>query len=214
MTYKRTGRPNGRTPKIDTVIAINEETGQPITVADRIVEMLERGHYWVDAVARAGVPKPTVNNWLQNAARCEIRALGRNIDDLNLTAHDLACLDFAYAVEYAEAVACGKLLDKLDELGFGGLEQEVVTETEERGETTKTTTTRRFTLPDRAALQWRLQHRWPEKFADRIEVVQASAGAKVSEAEHADSLVEAMSSYLQGVEDGSIVRAGDDVLHA
>jgi len=191
-------RPRGQPSLIDAVVD-HDPDGTPVTVADVIVEQVTSGQYWQDACALAGVDAETANGWLRNAGKIKIRAKGRTIEDLGLTPHDLHCWDFSVAVKKARAFACKNMLDLLDALGRGGLKQEVVT-VKTGGDDPSTTTTTRYTLPDRQVLEWRLTRLFPEKFMERIEVTQKT---EVPAADRADGLVDALSSYLEGIDDAT-----------
>jgi hypothetical protein len=203
-------RPRGQPSAIDAIVG--ERDGVPQTVADVIIEQVVQCQYWQDACALAGVDIETANGWLRNAGKIKIRAKGRSIEDLDLTEHEVHCWHFSAAVTKARALACQSMLMQLDALGRGGLLQEVVSVVDEEGEAKKTTTTTRYTLPDKQVLEWRLTRLFPEKFMERIEVTQQVG--KVSDADRAEGLVEALSSYLEGVEDGSEMRAGADDVDA
>ncbi len=166
----RTGRPT----RINEVIGHRDtEQGRtPITVADRIIEALNAGNYVEAAAAMAGVHKSSVYEWLSVGANATSALLAGAKTRRELTAHEKRCIDFSDAVEEAQHLADATDMTRLAALASGGQQ---VTETTEVAavdaqgvvRVTERKTTTRTTLPDRAALTWRLERRNPEKYGRR-----------------------------------------------
>lgn len=107
-------RPKGRPSKI-TDVAWHTDDGTPVTVADRIPQLIAQGNYMETAAAAAGIGKTAVYDWLRIAAT----AHGKVHRGERLTAHERRCIDFANAVAEAEADAEAKDLERLATLADG-----------------------------------------------------------------------------------------------
>jgi hypothetical protein len=189
----------GRPSPIDAVIGYRDtpEGQVEVTVSDRIVAALRAGNYLDPAAAAAGIPVDTVKGWLRLAGRLLIKHRG-DTEAATLTAHERRCIAFSHAVEEAEATWEVDANTTHERLARGGLPQ--VTETIKRGPSpgngepgpvleVQTRTT--HTLPDARVIEWRLKHRFPERYSDRIEVSGPGGGPiELSQEERASALAE------------------------
>lgn len=116
----RTGRPTkinevvGERPVLDADGAPTDVM-EPVTVADRICEHLERHAYREQAAIATGISKDTFYDWLRTATLAGAK-LHRGE---RLNAHERRCLDFSDAVERAEALSEQRSLERLDALANG-----------------------------------------------------------------------------------------------
>lgn len=197
--------PGGRPSLIDNIIG-HDDTGQPITVADRIVAGLRAGSYLEPAIAATGVGKVTVYEWIKLAGRVRIRSNGEPLDTLDLTAHERRCCEFLNAVEEAEGIYEIGALTSLERLARGGLVLRTVTRKYDGDGPTATCverTEREETLaPNAQVIQWRLSRRFPARYAQRIDIDMAGGlGPQLSDEDRAGELVTALDAYLEGVAD-------------
>lgn len=206
--HQRAGRPS----PIDTIIGHHPDTGEPITVADRIVNALQVGTYFEHATAGAGIRKETAYEWLRVAGRLRLRARGAPITNLDPkpTGHELRCLAFSDAVDEAMGVLAIASMTLVERLARGGIPQVTVTEkVDAAGVLIERTTRTEHTLPSERALLWRLERRFPALYGNRVEVTAHVDGVVVqSVEERADELAGALDVYLQGVEAGKVTTDG------
>jgi transposase-like protein len=116
----RTGRPTkindvvGLRPVLDAEGQPTDAT-EPMTVADKIVEHLERGSYMEQAAAAAGINKTTLYDWLRGGAH----AISKHSQGSRLRAEERRLMDFSHAVEVAQAIAEVNGLARIDALANG-----------------------------------------------------------------------------------------------
>lgn len=210
--------PAGRPSKLDKVIAADKRTGKPITVFDVIVQSIRRGEFLESAAGVARVDKRTVRGWLAVAKDAEDKA----DKHLPLTRHEARCLEFSHAVVEAE---CFAELDVGEAILAAGRAPSVTTTTVVKRvpvsmpdgtvEYHEQTETRRVEgPPNLAALLWRQEHRFPERWGRRQAIEVTGAGgepliptAEEEAAEIAD-LRREIEAYRQGVADGQASLAG------
>lgn len=160
-----------------------------ITRFDRIIEHLRIGGYLEAASARGGLTLNTVNRWLRDGARLAQALLDGQRENADLTVEERDLVRFAHAVYEAEAQGEHALLTQAHRFVIGGLERQIITRKvipareggvapdgtliEERPEITLEETTRtETTLPDPAMIRWRLERRYPNRWAStqRVEL--------------------------------------------
>lgn len=182
----------GRPSPIDAIIGTRTVDGQevPITVADRIVAALRAGNFLEHAIAASGQSKQTVYDWFKQAGLARIRTQG-NPDAPGLTDHERRCMRFLDAVEEAEGIWAVDSNTTHERLGRGGIPQEVETlEYDDAGAVTKRTVRKSVTLPDAKVIEWRLKHRFPHLYAERLELSGPGGGPiKLSQEERASALL-------------------------
>lgn len=172
MTKVRGDGNPGRTSEIGKVVRYDDD-GQPVTVAQAIVEAVQVGFYMEPAIAATGVAKPTVYLWMKTAGLARLRAKG-DTATAELTEHERACCDFLDALEAAKGMwEYGANCD-LDRLGRGGIPTEVVTIKVDAEGKTETTTRTTATLPDAKVLMWRLERAVPSRYGQRIQIDETS----------------------------------------
>lgn len=210
----------GRPSKLDATARVKD--GKAQTVADRIVELMATGAYVERAAAEVGIHKDTLYEWLRVANQARIgQAMGRS-----LSPHERRCLAFSDAVEQAEASYELAALGALERIGRGGYVRRVSTVVE-RTEvlnvpqpdgsvlTTevvveRTRTTREEPAPGNvAALVWKLRHRFPERYSEKLVVEQVQAGDP-DPAAKARAVADEVAAYLTGVADATPAAADPD----
>lgn len=181
---KKRGR--GQPPKIDQIIQIDDD-GAEHTAAAVIVATMRQDGYLESAAAYAGCAPSTVRGWLALGATARIATdHGQTITD-----HDQNCLDFLEAVKAAKELWFHDQLALHQIIAAGGVITETVTVTK-TDSYTKTTTQRSTTLPDARALEWRMKHVFPARFAERMELTGAGGGPiELSHEEHVKALLSA-----------------------
>lgn len=216
MTNPKGGRPSN----IDKVIGSrhnDDGTDTPITVADRIVANVRIGGYLEPAIATSGESKATVYGWLKLGGKAALKVVGRDPTSAGLTKHELACLHFSDAVERASSEWHLNALALLEQIGRGGLPQVRETVKVERTATgtnadgsvryamveVERSTTTTHTLPNAQVLIWRLRHRFPDLYRDRVEVVGAS---DLSDEERVAALIDGFETYLADVDAATTAR--------
>lgn len=190
--------PGGHPSDITTIVA-HDEDGNPITVADRIVNGLRAGAYFEQCCAAAGIHRETAYGWLRIAGRVRIRHAKGHAD---LTSHEQACLAFSDAVDEAEAQWELSALATLERLGRGGIEEQVVTVKVNADGSTETSTRSSRTLPVAQVLEWRLERKIPERYGRRVEVTGKDGEPLLGHDERVENITETFRAYLQGVDDG------------
>lgn len=199
----------GRPALLTAIIGRNTETGDDITVHDRIVNALRAGSYFEQATAFAGVHKDTGYGWLAIAGRIRIRT-GGDPNPAELTAHERDCLRFSDAVAEADAQWEVQTLLTLERLGRGGIPQVKTVvkrgpspQPDVEGPILEVTTTTEHTLPNVQVLLWRLERRIPKRYrrptdedADRGDTPD---GLTIEDRQVA--LLDGLDAYLDGVAD-------------
>lgn len=199
----------GRPSDIDRIIGRNDDTGEPITVADRIIAGLRAGAYLEPSVAATGVAKSTVYAWIKTAGRIRLRSGGEPTNTLpDLTDHERKCCAFLDAVEEAEGIYEIAQNTTLERLGRGGLIVRTVTrkfngiEGAPNVECIETTVKEETLPPNAAVVQWRLTRRFQERYSAKFELdTSLLADGALTEAERATALADSLRDYLQGVRD-------------
>lgn len=195
----RTGRP----PKLDEIIGtklVKRDPGTdnervesvPVTRIEQIVGDIRVGLNAERAAARAGIHRDTQKDWehTASAARAALAQGLKTIDDL--TEKESSCLDFSDALHDAEIEWELQANMLLQGLAQGGQVLEIVT-TKRSADGKETTTTRReTTLPDRDVLKWRLRHRFPERYTERVLVEGTGDDGAIPIAVRAASLAETL----------------------
>lgn len=225
--------PSGRPSPISQVID-HDQNGREVTVAERITEWVRTGQFVELAAAAVGVHKDTLYEWLKTAGRARIRAKGRDLDQLDLTAHEAACIRFSDGVLQATAQWAARANFDLDRLSRGGIEltttrsqakyaieREFNTETGEIREVERlvertVNTTTETTLPDARVLMWRLERRLQPYFGHRVEIETSGADAtpRIPEEEVSESLADALEAWLanrHGDEQPTVAPIGEQV---
>lgn len=175
MPTKRTTAPKkkaGRPTKATQTVAHLD--GQPIDATDRIIASLKAGDYLETAAAAAGIKKPTLYDWLRRganatAATARAEALGKPAPKLS----DLEkrCIQFSDAVAAATAEWHQRSLVTLEGLARGGHQSTTTTvKRNAEGDVIETTTKTETLPPNAQVLMWRLTRRFPDKYAQRIDV--------------------------------------------
>lgn len=166
------GRPTRLTEHFDTVQLEGGAT-RDRTVADAIVDLIRLGNYMETAALYCGVGVSTAKLWLRDGGRAldRIAAGARRRD---LSARQRHCADFLAAVRAAQSEAEQRDVARLAALARGGLPVVRTTETwatdddgQERLVSRQTVTTE--SLPDARVLTWRLERRFPDRWARRQE---------------------------------------------
>lgn len=176
----RTGRP----PKLDEIIGtrlVKRNPGTPdehveavpLSRIDQIVGDIKVGLNAERAAARAGIRRETQKEW-ENTASAARTALaqGTRTED-ELTDKERSCLSFSNTLHDAEIEWELQSNMLLQGLAQGGQVLEVITTRVEPNGKTTTTTRRESTLPDPKVLMWRLQHRFPDRYTQKVVVAGA-----------------------------------------
>lgn len=189
--------PAGRPSSIDHIVGTRPD-GTGITAADRILEILRIGGYFEEACAAAGISRETGYEWLRRGAQAHA-ALTRN-PKAKITAHERRCLQFSDAKARAEAEWEAMALGELERMARGG--RQLTTTTEKRdaeGNVIETTTRTETLAPNARVLMWRLERRYPNRYAGRIEVTGAEGGPLISAEERASAIASQAVEYLENV---------------
>lgn len=198
----------GRPALLTAIVGTNTETGEPVTVHDRIISALRAGAFFHEACAFAGIHRDTAYGWLSTAGRIRIRT-GGDPDPDEVTDHERNCLRFSDAKAEAEAVWVVQSHLTLERLGRGGIPQ--VRRVEKRGPDTadgtpgpvlEVTETTEYTLPDARVLLTRMERRFPRRYGRVIgedDERESSEGLTVEDRQ--ESLLEAFDAYLRGKDD-------------
>lgn len=191
----RTGRPPSLTPD----------------VAATIVRYMRMGAYIETAAAAAGRSKVTLYEWMKTGARA--REKGRRV-----TAHEQACIDFLNAVDTALAESELEDVSKIATLAQGGRQVTTVREKvqvvdgpngSKIEQVVERTTNTETLAPSLAALTWRLERRFPDKYGrQRIEVTGADGGPlEFTVEERASALAQEAELFLQGAAEAAQAEA-------
>lgn len=205
--------PDGRPPKLDQVLRTRRRDGATVdvTIADHIIEAMRLGDYIESAAQSAGVDKRSVYEWMRVGAdlsRRMHRATERGIRAPKATAHEKRCLEFSHAIAQATEEWHLATIGTLEQMARGG--RTIQTTTEKRAidattgvETVVERTVRTEVLqPSIQAIEWRLRHRFPKRYSERLEVTGAEGGPiELSIEERAAGLASQLRAYLDGVDD-------------
>lgn len=147
--------------------------GQPITVADRILNAVKVGTPLAGAASCVGITVVTLHQWMRDGARIE-RTLYAN-PDAELTDYDRRAAAFSYEIAHAIGEWEYRANEILEGLAVGGTEIVTITQkvrkkddgTEEVLETSRKT---EKLGPNPEVIKWRLRTRFPDRYAERVEV--------------------------------------------
>lgn len=189
----------GRPSKIDQVVA--QTGGRNVTAGERIVEIVSIGGYFEEACAAAGVTRETGYEWLRRGADAHARQ-ARN-PSVRLTAHEVRCMEFSDAKARGEAEWEAQALASLEQAARGGRKLTTTT-TKSRavgdGQVVVETTTRvEEQAPDVRVTMWRLERRFPDRYARRLEVTGQDGAPLLTLDERAASLAEHAAEYAENV---------------
>jgi transposase-like protein len=177
--------------------------GTPITVYDRVEETLRIGGYIEDAAARCGIAASTFYKWRREGERLQQAIEAGVTSQTKLTATEKDCLRFAETVAKAQAEGELLLLGQLERLARGGIEQTTTTvKVDGDGNEIERTTKTSHTLPNVAAITWRLEKAHPHKWGrHRVEITGADGGPIQVSEDRAETLADRLEAYLAGVTD-------------
>lgn len=196
--------PGGRPSKIDQVVGTrtaDDGTTIDITAADRILLALRTGNYFEQACAAAGVHRETAYGWLRRGAQSVARAALTDVpvEELDLTSHDLRCVEFSDAVAQAEAQWEVQANTLLENAARGGGVEVTVTEKHDAAGNLVETTTRTTTLPPNVqVIEWRLTRRYPDRYYPRVGFVFPAVSDELSVEDKAAVLVGEVRAFLEG----------------
>lgn len=174
----------GRPPELDTIVGTDPRDQSPITVGTRIVGLVRSGMYVEAAAAASGVTKATVYTWLRMGARAESRVMaawalvqGTDAEPLiDLTEHEMNCIEFANAFYEAETSWEASQLLTLESIARGGLTTtKVVERRDAQGATLEVVTTTETLPPNLQAIIWRLSRRFPSRYGAKVTVERGQA---------------------------------------
>ncbi len=177
--------------------ANDDGTTTKITVADRIIEAVRAGTPLEGAAASGGITNDTLWRWIREGAKAT-RLLTAGTKPKDLTAEQRRLAEFSEEIHRAagEWEANSNLL--LERLARGGTKIVTVTEKVDAAGTLIDRTTKTETLgPSPQVLQWRLSRRFPQRYADRVEVTGAG-GEPISVESRAKSLADGLRTFLDG----------------
>lgn len=164
---KKDPQPPGRPSRIDQPITLAD--GSSTTIGARIVDLIgTTGAYAERAARSAGVPKATFYGWLERAALAREKLAQH--PSLKLPAHDVSCMQFADAVEDAEARYEMTSLTALERLGQGVVRLETVVEKYEvdpttgEGKLVERTVKSTGLAPNPNVIMWKLVRKFPERY--------------------------------------------------
>jgi hypothetical protein len=184
-----------RPTRIHDIIG-HTDTGDPITVGDRIISAIRAGNYIETAAAFAGVNKDTIYHWLREGARARARleaALADGNTSVDVTDNERAWMEFSDAVAQAQAAAEVDDVARLASLARGGLTATTVVEKRDAdGRLIERTERTETTIPDAATIRWRLERRHPDRWGrQHVEVTGPEGGPiELSVAEKREALAE------------------------
>jgi len=198
--------PAGRPSPIDKVIG-KKPDGTPITVAERMVNLVRLGNFVEHASAACGISKETHYEWVRVAARVNL-AWNGDPDLTKITPHERRCVEYSDAVDQAQGEYFAADMRKLHEIGQGGIVRSRVVEKyavekNEQGEEVQVllerTVTEDETLPNAAVIMWRLTRRAPKFFGNRLAIAHEDDDpGKLDERSELTALADSMEAYLLG----------------
>jgi hypothetical protein len=180
----------GRPPELNRVLDTTP-TGEPITVHDRIIQAIRAGNYVETAAAAVGVDKYILHGWMRRGALMASARIAQ--PDYPLTDFDQDCITFNQSVARAEAEWEIQEATTLERLARGGHETVIRTvKTDAQGNITETVTRTETHGASAAALMWRLERRFPDRYSARTEIT-GPRGGPVPVETRAQSLIDALS---------------------
>lgn len=198
----RTGRPPKLTEVIGRVPIFNDD-GDAVGMADQtrleaIVADIRVGLNAERACDRHDVKRQTLKAWEAIAHDVRKRAAQQPDEDIECTEYELACVDFSDALHAAELEWHSGMELLLQDLSQGGRKVDVITVEEKGGEVVKSTTKTSYTLPDADVIKWRLKHRFPAEYADRVQIegTGEDGAIKVDIGARADAIADALEHVL------------------
>lgn len=170
----------GRPPKHDDIIGqrpvIDPATKQPIpgrteqiTRTQQIVGDIRVGLNAERAAKRAGLSRETLHAWEQIA--CEVRARLANAPEggtVDITDRESDLLSFSDALHAAELEWQTQMELVLQGAAQGGTEVVERLEVKKGDRIVETRTTTKTLPPDLATVRWRLKHRFPDQYSERV----------------------------------------------
>lgn len=194
--------PGGRPTSLTQVVSertTEDGTLVRTTVAERIIESVRAGTPLEGAAASAGITNDTLWRWLREGARAN-RLLIAGTKPKELTAEQRRLSEFSEEIHRAtgEWEANSNLI--LERLARGGTRVVTVTEKVDKDGNVLDKTTKTETLgPSAAVLQWRLSRRFPDRYADRVEV-SGPGGEPISIETRAKSLADGLRAFQAGAD--------------
>lgn len=200
----RTGRPTKLSDVIGQRAVIDPTSKQPtgqtvdVTRTEQIVGDIRIGLTAHRAAKRAGIHRQTLDAWEQEAADLRQRLATRPDDypPLELTAKQADLLEFSDAIHRAELewqVQCEMLLQQ----GSQGGGQIVEThETFKDGKLVESRTVTKTLAPDHRVTQWRLKHRLPTEYVERVQIEGTGEGGAIPLDVRADAVGDALAQWL------------------
>lgn len=200
----RTGRP----PILDEVIGsravfdptTKEVVGtEPLTRLEQIVGDVRVGLNAERASKRAGIHRDTFDDWERTAAAVRKRQAQLAVDqpDPELTPKERLACEFSDAVHDAEIEWQLQSEMLLQDLAQGGRRVVITTVVEKDGQIIKQETKTSYTLPDAEVIKWRLKHRFPGEYADRLQVEGTGEDGAIPVEVRAQSLGESLAAFLE-----------------
>lgn len=200
----RTGRPPILDETIGTRAVLHPETGEvvdtaPLTRQEQIVDDIRVGLNAERACARAGIDRDTLKDWERTASGVRARQaqLPDGEPEPELTAKERLCVDFSAALHTAELEWQANMELLLQDLSQGGRRITVTTIEHKAGEDVKTTTKTSHTLPDANVIKWRLTRRFPDQYADRLQVEGTGEDGAIPVEVRAKSLGDSLRVFLE-----------------
>lgn len=202
----KTGTRAGQPSPIDRVIGYDPQTGDPITVAERIVRSIRAGNYFEPSAIAAGVTKETAYEWLRVAGKVRLTARGRPLDTLTPqpTHHQRRCVEFSDAVDEAQGLWEVGANTQLEALSRGGLTVETVTEKHDpAGKLLERTVKTETLAPNAQVIEWRLTRKNRLRYGDKLDIdAHLDGQVQLTVEERASDLMTDLAAYLAGVDDG------------
>lgn len=176
-------RGRGQPPRLDEpfTYTLPDSTNVTTTVAARIIELVRNGDYLETAAGTVGLGRGTIGDWLHEGARTrQKRHTDPDHDRRTETKYQRLCSDFSAGVERAKAEWESEQLLILESLGRGGRKVESTTvkhevDAEGNERVVERTTRTEYLKPDAAVIEWRLKRMFPDRYAEKITVEDASA---------------------------------------
>ncbi len=201
-----TGR--GPSPTIDKVIR-QDKDGNPVTLGESIIACVRLGQSMYGASKSNGVSANLAWQWRQDG----FRALAREANGEEVEGRFEPYMRFVHDLEKAEAEFETRSLARIEAAAQGGgiitTEREVVKVNAEGKVIERTTTTGKKQLEGQwTADAWRLERRFPERYARMVKNQHSlEEPDPVPKEDRIASIAEAASAYLDGVSDGKALPA-------